>query len=253
MLEVQNLNKTFVSGTFHKKEVHALREVSFLLKDGETLGILGKSGCGKTTLSRIIAGLLVPDSGEVRLDGKSILPLRGKERKQVCQRIQIVFQHPTSALDPSRKIVASLREPLIVQNICPSKEEQLKKIEQLMELTGLPSQLLGRYPHEISGGEAQRLVICRSLLLNPQVLILDEPTSMLDVSIQASIMTLLRELQEKLSISYLFISHDLDLLAWLSDQIAVMKDGAFLEYGPSDQILHAPRAPYTQELIRAFS
>lgn len=253
MLEVKNLSKTFVRGSFRKNEVQALHGVSFYLNAGETQGIMGKSGCGKTTLSRIIAGLLLPDSGEVLLDGQSILSLKGEERKKICRKIQIVFQNPTSALDPTKRILTSLREPMVVHRMCLSKGEQMDKIAYYLKLTGVSTRLLERYPHEISGGEAQRLVICRSLLLEPQILILDEPTSMLDVSVQASVMTLLKELQEKLSISYLFITHDLDILAWLSNRIAVMKDGAFLEVGTSEQVLHTPRTKYTEEIIMAFS
>lgn len=252
MLEVRKLSKTYVSGSFQKQEIRALDNVSFRLEKGKTLGIMGKSGCGKTTLSRIIAGLLLPDCGEIFLNEQNILELKGRNKKEICKKIQIIFQNPTSALDPSKKIRSSLREPMIVQNLKLSKAEQMNKIEHALEITGLSGQLLDRYPHEVSGGEAQRLVICRSLLLDPEILILDEPTSMLDVSIQASVMTLLKKLQERYDLSYLLISHDLDILTWSCDQIAVMNAGKIIEYGLTEEIIHTPQTAYTKELIQAF-
>ena len=164
----------------------------------------------------------------------------------------MVFQHPGSALDPSKKIQYSLMEPMEIQKLF-SEEERRERIEKLLKLTGISPNLLKRYPHEISGGEAQRLVICRSLVLEPQILILDEPTSMLDVSVQASILNLLKELQKELDLSYLFISHDLDVLSWFSDDIAVMKQGEFLEIGKKDSVLLRPQKEYTKQLIQAFS
>ena len=252
MLEVKNVSKTFTSGLIRKKKIQAVKNVSFSLESGRTLGIMGNSGCGKTTLSRIILHLIEPDEGQIFINEKRVSGFGKKMEKKDHRKVQMVFQHPGSALDPSKKIQYSLMEPMEIQKLF-SEEERRERIEKLLKLTGISPNLLKRYPHEISGGEAQRLVICRSLVLEPQTLILDEPTSMLDVSVQASILNLLKELQKELDLSYLFISHDLDVLSWFSDDIAVMKQGEFLEIGKKDSVLLRPQKEYTKQLIQAFS
>ena len=252
MLEVCHISKSFVSGTIRRKKIDAVKDVSFRLEDGKTLGIMGNSGCGKTTLPRIIMNLIQPDSGEIRINQKIISSAQKKISKSDRKMVQMVFQHPGGILDPSKKILYSLLEPMKIQNLYTPKERR-EKINQLLTLTGIPQRLLERYPHEVSGGEAQRLVICRSLVLEPKILVLDEPTSMLDVSVQAHIMALLKDLQREMGLTYLFISHDLDVLSWISDEIAVMKDGEFLEIGKKEDILQRPKKEYTKMLLEAFS
>ena len=252
MLEVKNVSKTFRGGVLQNRRTEAVKNVSFTLEPGRTLGIMGNSGCGKTTLSRMVMGLIPPDKGEVILNGMNPAALSGRERKQFCRKVQMVFQNPGTSLDPSRKIRYSLLEPMRLQRLY-TPEERLDRLRELLKLVGLSEALLDRYPHEISGGECQRLVICRSLTLEPELLVLDEPTSMLDVSVQAHILTLLKDLQKELKLSYLFISHNLDVLAWISHDLAVMRDGSFVETGSVEQVVKRPQHAYTRQLLDAFS
>ena len=198
MLKVSHICKTFTGGIIRKTRVNAVKDVSFTIRDGETFGIVGNSGCGKSTIANMLLSLIKPDSGTIEIDGT----------------IQIIFQHPETSLDPAKKIGYSLEEPMIIHKMY-DKAGRKKRVKELLD----------RYPHQISGGEAQRIMIARALSLDPKILILDEPTSMLDVSVQAQIMTLLKELQEKLGLSYLFISHDLDVVRWFCDEVAVMEEG----------------------------
>lgn len=252
MLEVRNLQKTFVSGVIRKRAVHAVRNVSFSIADGHTFGIVGNSGCGKSTIARILLSLIAPDVGEVCIDGQDILSADKEARRALTRKIQIIFQHPESSLDPSKRIRSSLLEPMKIHRMydAAGRDEQ---VDRLMRLVDLNPALLDRYPHQISGGEAQRVMIVRALTLDPRILILDEPTSMLDVSIQAQVMNILKDLQCSLHLSYLFISHDLDVVRWLCDAIAVMREGEFVECGPAEQIIAAPAHPFTRELIASFN
>lgn len=251
MIEVNGLTKTFTSGVFRKRTIHAVKDVSFTIPKGTTMGLAGDSGCGKSTIARMLLKLTKPDSGDILLDGENICPISDKDFKPYRRKIQIVFQHPESSLDPCKQIRYSLLEPMEIHNLY-SKEERLEKIQQLLRLVDVGEHLLTRYPHQISGGEAQRIMIARALTLSPEVLILDEPTSMLDVSIQAHIMTLLRDLQQQMGLTYLFISHDVDVLAWFCDNIAVMSQGSIIEYGSAKKIISEPQAEYTQKLIGSF-
>ena len=251
MIEVRGLTKTFTSGVFRKRTVRAVTDVSFSIPRGKTLGLAGDSGCGKSTIARMLLKLTEPDSGEILLDGDTITHLTDKQFKPYRRKIQIVFQHPESSLDPSKQILYSLREPMIIHGLY-TKEERLTKIQELLHLVGVSEKLLTRYPHQISGGEAQRIMIARALTLTPEILILDEPTSMLDVSIQAQIMTLLRDLQGRLGLTYLFISHDVDVLTWFCDEIAVMSQGKIVESGPASEIVQHPQDAYTKRLIESF-
>ena len=251
MLEVRGLNKTFTSGVFNKRKVHAVKDVSFTLAKATTLGLAGNSGCGKSTVARLLLKLIKPDSGEIILNGENICNISEGHFKPYRRKMQIVFQHPESSLDPSKPIKYSLLEPMQIHGLY-SKQERMEKIKELLSMVGVGEHLLTRYPHEISGGEAQRIIIARALTLEPEILILDEPTSMLDVSIQAHIMTLLRELQEKMGLTYLFISHDIDVLEWFCDNIAVMNQGQIVEYGTVDKVLSAPSQEYTKRLLDSF-
>lgn len=251
MLEARNLSKTFESTLFSKEKVQAVKQVSFVLKQGQTIGIAGNSGCGKSTLARIIAGLIPTDSGEILFYGDNIKNLKG--RKQRSRKIQIIFQHPESALDPSMRIRDSLLEPLRIHAGRAGKEMEEKKLKAIMDMVHIDEVLLKRYPHQISGGEAQRICIGRMLMLEPEVVLLDEPTSMLDVSVQAYIMNLLKDLQKKLGFSYLIISHDLEILKWICDEILIMNAGEIVEQGSPEEIFEHPVHPFTKELLNAYN
>ena len=251
MLEVENISKTFSAGIVHRRVVRAVADVSFAIPEQKTFGIVGNSGCGKTTIARMLLSLTKPDSGRILIDGENILTAEARERKNLTRKIQIIFQHPESSLDPGRKIGYSLREPMRIHRLY-SPVEQENRLRYLLDLVELDEKLLDRYPHQISGGEAQRLMIARALTLDPAILVLDEPTSMLDVSIQAQVMRLLRELQQQLKLSYLFISHDIGVVRWFCDEIAVMKDGRFLECGPAQALLEHPQEDFTKELLESY-
>ena len=222
VLELDGVCRDFTSGVFRTHTVHAVDHVTFALEKGKTFGLVGNSGCGKTTLSRMIT------------------------------RVQMIFQNPEASLDPTMRVRDSLLEALTIHQIGSGREERMEKVRSALAQVGLPEHLLSRYPHQISGGEGQRLVICRALLLEPEVLLLDEPTSMLDVSVQASVMNLLKELQQRLGLTYLYITHDIELLGWISHTIGVMQKGRLVEMGPREQIMEAPAHPYTRELLYAY-
>lgn len=252
MIEVINLNKSFVSGVFKKHQVQAVDQVSFSIEKGKALGIAGNSGCGKSTIARILLKLIEPDSGTILLDGTDVTHLGREATRQYRKKVQIIFQNPESSLDPSKKILYNLIEPLKIHHIGLKKSERMDKIMEMISLVGLGEQLLDRYPHQLSGGEAQRVMISRALLLEPELLILDEPTSMLDVSVQAHVMTILKELQTRLGLTYLFISHDLEVLAWFCDDLMIMNEGRILERGAVKDIMNHPKEAFTRTLIDDF-
>ena len=209
--------------------------VSLAALEGQLISLIGPAGCGKSTLLRCLNGLDVPDSGTIEIDGT----------------IQIIFQHPETSLDPAKKIGYSLEEPMLIHKMYDKAGRKIH-VKELLDLVDLGEELLDRYPHQISGGEAQRIMIARALSLDPKILILDEPTSMLDVSVQAQVMTLLKELQEKLGLSYLFISHDLDVVRWFCDEIAVMEEGKFVETGRTEDVIGHPKTEFTKKLVENF-
>lgn len=252
MIEIKNLNKTFKNGIIRKNTVHAVKDVSFSIKKGQTLGLAGNSGCGKSTISKMILGLIKPDSGQILVDNQDLMLLNQNQLKSYRKKVQIIFQHPDSSLNPQKKIFDSLLEPMKIHNMY-TKDERIEKVYETIKLVGLNERLLDRYPHQISGGEAQRVIISRALTLNPEILILDEPTSMLDVSIQAHIMNILKGLQQKLNLTYLFISHDLDVLKYLSDDLAIMNKGEIIEIGKCDEIINNPKEEFSKKLISDFS
>ena len=252
VLELDGVCRDFTSGVFRTHTVHAVDHVTFALEKGKTFGLVGNSGCGKTTMSRMITRVLRPTAGRILFEGADISGLPGGRARAYHRRVQMIFQNPEASLDPTMRVRDSLLEALTIHQIGSGREERMEKVRSALAQVGLPEYLLSRYPHQISGGEGQRLVICRALLLEPEVLLLDEPTSMLDVSVQASVMNLLKELQQRLGLTYLYITHDIELLGWISHTIGVMQKGRLVEVGPREQIMEAPAHPYTKELLYAY-
>jgi oligopeptide/dipeptide ABC transporter ATP-binding protein len=247
LLKVENLKKYF---ELEKKTVRAADGVSFSIGRGETFGLVGESGCGKTTVGRTILRLVQATSGQVFLEGKEILGLSQQEFYKTRCHMQIVFQSPFGSLNPRQKVKDIVEEPLII-NTSLSKKERLERVKDLMRLVEMKEDYLWRYPHEFSGGQRQRIGIARALALNPKFIVLDEPTSALDVSIQSQILNLLKALQERLSLSYLFISHNLSIVGHLCNRVGVMYLGKILEMGTTEMTFENPIHPYTKALISA--
>lgn len=227
--------------------------VSFTLSPGETLGLVGESGSGKSTLARTILGLIPPSAGKVFFQGQEVLTAGGKLKKEFCGKMQIIFQYPESALNPRMKIGSALLEPMRIQNKGSLDREQKNKCYKLLQKVGLGEEYLNRYPHELSGGQIQRVVLARVLSLRPEFLVADEPTSMLDVSVQAQILRILKDIQAENRIGLLFISHDLEVVSWISDRIAVMFKGQVVESAPAEQVCQKPLHPYTRLLLEKYS
>jgi len=249
LLEAKGLSKAFPARD-GKGVVNAVNDVSLTLAEGETLGIVGESGCGKSTLARMLLRLIEPSAGEVFFRGQNLLGLNRAEMRQRRRDIQIVFQDPYASLDPRMKIADIIAEPLDIHAI-GSRAERVERVKDLLSLVGLDPSAGARYPHEFSGGQRQRIGIARAIALEPTLLVLDEPVSALDVSIQSQILNLLDDLKSRLKLSYIFISHDLSVVEHVSDRVAVMYLGRIVEQGPADVILTQPRHPYTQALISA--
>lgn len=252
LLEIKNLNVTYQTkkGLIGKiQTVHAVNNVSLDIQKGEILAIAGESGCGKSTLAKAIMKLVQSDSGEILLNGENVLNLKhNKDLKKFYQKVQMIFQNPYSSLNPKMKIGEILKEPLII-NTDLKKEEITKIVEEKIEKGGLDKSALNLYPHEFSGGQRQRIAIARSLILNPEFIIADEPVSALDVSIQAQIINLLKQLKEDFNLTFLFISHDLSVIKYLSDRIAIMYLGEVVEIGRTEEIFQNPKHPYTKALL----
>ena len=229
-------------------EVSAVADVSFSIRPGRTFGMVGESGCGKTTIGRLIAGLEKATSGSIVLDGEDLTKLSKRERRRRSPKVQLMFQDSYASMDPRMRVGPILREPLAIQRI-GSRQEQHNKIAAILDEVGLPRAAVDRYPHEFSGGQRQRLGLARALILNPMLVIADEPVSALDVSIQAQILNLMLDLQRDLGLTYLFISHDLSVVRYLSETIGVMYLGKLVEVGPADDVYYRPVHPYTRGLI----
>ncbi|BDR67133.1 ABC transporter ATP-binding protein [Clostridium tetani] len=251
MIKVNNLTKSFSRNGFIKNKSLVLDNVSLHIKKGITLGLIGESGCGKSTLGRIILKLLSCDNGEIYFNKKDITNYSPKNMINLRKDMQIIFQHPDTSLNPSKTILFSLLEPILIHNLI-DKNEAIKKIKKYLDYVNLSDEILNRYPHQISGGQIQRIAILRVLLLKPKFIVLDEPTSMLDVSVQAQIIQLLKKIQKEFNITYLFISHDLDLVTAFCDEIAVMDKGKIIEIGKNYDIYNNPQEEYTKKLIHTF-
>ncbi len=254
VLEVKALAKSFwlKQGVFGKREFKAVQNVNFKLKKGHTLGVVGESGSGKTTMGLTLLRLHEPTGGEVIFDGKNLLKLSDKERLVMRRRIQIVFQNPYASLNPRFTIGQTLLEPMVIHGIGKDTAEREQRARALLEKVGLDGRAFGKYPHEFSGGQRQRVAIARCLTLNPEVLVLDEAVSALDVSVQAQVLNLLKDLQDEFGLSYVFISHDLAVVRFISDEVLVMKDGVVVEQASAAEILAAPKEDYTKRLLAAI-
>ncbi|MCE4600390.1 MAG: ABC transporter ATP-binding protein [Desulfurococcales archaeon] len=251
LLVVRNLKKYFTvkEGLRKTRTLKAVDDVSFTLERGRTLGLIGESGSGKTTLGKTVIRLYTPTSGKILFDGDDITFLPRKELRRYRKRMQIVYQDPYSSLNPRMRIKDVIGRPMKIHKLVSSERELVDSVKRLLEEVGLPSDVINRYPHELSGGQRQRVAIARALATEPDLIVLDEPTSALDVSVQAQILDLLKRIQRKRKTSYIFISHDIAVVNYMSDYIAVMYMGMVVESGPSEDLISNPLHPYTRMLI----
>lgn len=255
LLTVENLKVGFpVQGVFGRVEryVMAVNDVSFRVYKGETFGLVGESGCGKTTLGRSLLQLIKPMSGRVWFEGRDLTRLNSWQIRKRRREMQIIFQDPYSSLNPRMSIGAAIAEPLKIHGVMRRKRNLKERVEYLLERVGLDPAAINRFPHEFSGGQRQRVCIARALALSPKFIICDESVSALDVSVQAQVLNLLKELQEEFKLTYIFISHDLGVVKFMSDRIMVMNQGKVEEIGPAEDIYQRPRREYTQQLISAI-
>jgi ABC-type microcin C transport system duplicated ATPase subunit YejF len=241
LMEARGLVKEYGAGT------RVVEDVSFAIQRGETLGLVGESGSGKSTVARMLLRLIEPTAGEVRYAGRDLLALRERELRALRRRMQVMFQDPFAALNPRMRVREILAEPFAIHNEPCSME----RLQAMLREVGLDGSALERYPHEFSGGQRQRINIARALALRPEFVVLDEPVSALDVSVGAQVVNLLRELQQRYGLTYLFISHSMPLVRYLCDRVAVMRKGRLVELGDCEQVCNEPREAYTRELIRA--
>jgi len=256
LVQVKELKKHFpiTRGILLQRQVGAVRAVDGITFDiyrGETLGLVGESGCGKTTAGRTILQLYRPTAGQVIFDGTDLTQLKGEELRHMRRRMQMVFQDPFASLNPRMTIARIIAEPLRIHKLVPSRREQIERVQELLRLVRLNPRFVNRYPHEFSGGQRQRIGIARALASNPDFIVCDEPISSLDVSIQAQVVNLLEDLQDRLGLTYLFIAHDLSMVRHLCDRVAVMYLGRIVELAEKDELYDHPLHPYTQALLSA--
>ncbi|MGB2919404.1 MAG: ABC transporter ATP-binding protein [Mycobacterium sp.] len=252
LLEVDGLDVRFpVSTPVGRSTVHAVKDVSFRIRRATTLGLVGESGSGKSTVAAVLTGLVKPDGGSATLDDTDILSAKGSGAKALRRRIGLVFQDPFSSLNPRARVNVSISEPLKVHGLADGAQARRERVAELLELVGLPTSFAQRYPHELSGGQRQRVSIARALAAEPDLLILDEATASLDVSVQARVLELLSRLQRELGLTYLLIGHDLAVIRQLSHDVLVMRDGAVVESRPADELFAAPEQQYTRDLLAA--
>ncbi|HYK73409.1 MAG TPA: oligopeptide/dipeptide ABC transporter ATP-binding protein [Pseudoneobacillus sp.] len=247
LLQIKNLKKFYNVGG---KQLKAVNDINLDIYPGETIGLVGESGCGKSTAGKTIIRLHEPTSGEVKFNGEDVFKVKGRELNKLKKNMQIIFQDPYSSLNPRMTVEDLIGEPLDLHKIVKGKERRQRIIE-LLELVGLKAEHISRFPHEFSGGQRQRIGIARALALNPKFIVCDEPISALDVSIQAQVVNLLKELQDKMNLTYLFIAHDLSMVKYISDRILVMYLGNMVELTDSDSLYHDPLHPYTKALLSA--
>ena len=253
LVSIDHLSTWFHTGTglLGKQTVKAVDDISLDIYRGETFGLVGESGCGKSTLGRTLVKLHEPTAGQILLKGKNIGKLSGAELKSFRKSVQLIFQDPYASLNPRMTVGEIIREPMVIHQLYATRKEQDDKVAELLRLVGLSPDHVRRYPHEFSGGQRQRIAIARALALSPEFIVCDEPVSALDVSIQAQIINLLRQIQRELGITYLFIAHDLSMVQHISDRIGVMYLGQIVELGESRELYKKPLHPYTQALVSA--
>ena len=249
LLQVRHLKKYFKTG---HGMLHAVDDISFDLERGKTLGLVGESGCGKSTTGRSILRLIEPTSGEVFFEGKDVAKLSKTEMRHMRKDMQIIFQDPYASLDPRKTISQIISEPIIINKILTNKQDVEDRVHELMDTVGLAQRLVNTYPHELDGGRRQRIGIARALAMNPKFIVCDGPVSALDVSIQAQILNLLQDLQEKMELTFMFITHDLSVVNHFSDDIAVMYLGQLVEKAPAEELFAHPLHPYTKALFSAI-
>ena len=248
ILEVRNLTKYFKT---KKGLLHAVDNISFTLERGKTLGIVGESGCGKSTIGRSILRLIEPTSGEIIFNGEDLMKLNTLQMRSMRTKMQIIFQDPYSSLNPRRTVSQTISEAIELNHLIHDKKDIEKRVSELMDMVGLADRFANSYPHELDGGRRQRIGIARALSVNPEFIVCDEPVSDLDVSIQAQILNLLKELQSKLKLSYIFITHDMSAVNYFSDDITVMYLGKMVEKSPVEDLFLQPEHPYTKALLSA--
>ena len=254
IVSVEHLKTYFNAGkTWGKKQVvKAVDDVSFQIHKGETYGLVGESGCGKSTLGRTIVKINEPTDGKILVNGEDITHLSGQKLKKFRKNIQLIFQDPYASLNPRMTVGEIIREPMVIHHIYQTRKEQDDRVAELLKIVGLKPDHVRRYPHEFSGGQRQRIGIARAIALQPKLIICDEPVSALDVSIQAKIINLLNELQEKMGIAYIFISHDLSVVKHIADRVGVMYLGNMMEMADTESLYAKPLHPYTQALFSAI-
>ena len=255
LLEVQKVKKEFVTSKSLTgkplKIVHAVDSVDLTIYEGETIGVVGESGCGKSTLGRCILQLIRPTAGNVLYRGEDITKLNKEQMRQMRRKMQLIFQDPYASLNPRMTVLELIMAPLEAFGI-GTMEERVQRVKEIMELVGMPENMMNRYPHEFSGGQRQRIVIARALVLNPEFVVCDEPVSALDVSVRAQVLNLIQELKKKKHLTYMFISHDLSVVKYISDRIAVMYLGRIVEIAEKNELYNNPQHPYTTALLSAI-